>query len=347
MSRETDDHAIKVFKDHMKAIALYMDDSSVQEIMINRPDDVWVEQNGKIFRAGNLNISDVNIRGAIKALAGANNKGMSPVLDCRMTGLRIAAALHPVSINGHALCIRKHARSRRRLTDYLEQGAFEVFAPGTMVSTHDSMVARPSDEDVANGGEAVIRLLRWIVQTRKNMILAGGTSAGKTSLLNAIIAEIPEEDRVITIEDTAELQIASPNYVGLEVSESDGVTIRMLIRLSLRFRPDRIIVGEVRGAEAYDLLDAFNTGHSGGACTLHADSALLALARLENMVRMSPDAANLPLPALRAQIASTFQFVIFASRKYGVRGPEAIIEILGVENGEYRIKKLFNRVKEI
>lgn len=345
MSRETDDHAIKVFKDHMKAIALYMDDPSVQEIMINRPDDVWVEQNGKIFCAGDLNISDVNIRGAIKALAGANGKGVSPVLDCRMTGLRIAAALHPVSINGHALCIRKHARSNRRLTDYLEQGAFEVFPTGSVFSGSD-LPNRPLDEDVAEGGEAVINLLRWIVQTRKNMILAGGTSAGKTSLLNAIIAEIPEEDRVVTIEDTAELQVASPNYVGLEVSESDGVTIRMLIRLSLRFRPDRIIVGEVRGAEAYDLLDAFNTGHSGGACTMHADGALLALARLENMVRMSPDAANLPLPALRAQIASTFQFVIFASRKYGVRGPEEIIEILGVENGEYRIKKLFNRVKE-
>lgn len=345
MSRETDIHAIRIFKDHMKAIALYMDDASVQEIMINRPDDVWVEQNGKIFRAGDLNISDVNIRGAIKALAGANNKGMSPVLDCRMTGLRIAAALHPVSINGHALCIRKHARSRRRLTDYLEQGAFDVFAPGSVFSGED-LPFRPLDKDVAEGGEAVIQLLQWIVKTRKNMILAGGTSAGKTSLLNAIIAEIPEEDRVVTIEDTAELQIASPNYVGLEVSEADGVTVRMLIRLSLRFRPDRIIVGEVRGAEAYDLLDAFNTGHSGGACTLHADSAQMALARLENMVRMSPDAANLPLPALRAQIASTFQFVIFASRKYGVRGPEEIIEILGVENGEYRIKKLFNRVRE-
>lgn len=345
MSRETDDHAIKVFKDHMKAIALYMDDPSVQEIMVNRPDDVWVEQNGKMFRAGNLNISDVNIRGAIKALAGANSKDVSPVLDCRMTGLRIAAAMHPVSINGHALCIRKHARSRRRLTDYLEQGAFDVFPAGSVVSGND-LPNRPLDEDVAEGGEAVIDLLQWVVQTRKNMILAGGTSAGKTSLLNAIIAEIPEDDRVVTIEDTAELQVASPNYVGLEVSESDGVTIRMLIRLSLRFRPDRIIVGEVRGAEAYDLLDAFNTGHSGGACTMHADSALLALARLENMVRMSPDAANLPLPALRAQIASTFQFVIFASRKYGVRGPEEIIEILGVENGEYRIKKLFNRVKE-
>lgn len=333
------EHALRVLRSTLAPIIPHMDDPGVQEIMINRANDVWVERGGSIERL-DVRIEDGNIRSAIKALASANEKDIQPVLDCRMPGYRMAAVMEPVGIKGPALCIRKHARSRRSLADYRNAGGFGPL-PADLRDEHRDGV-RPPDEAVAAGGEGLEELLRWMVRARKNIAIAGSTGSGKTTFLNALLAEVPEDQRVLTIEDTAELQVATPNYVGLEAAPDLGVTIRSLVRLALRMRPDRIIVGEVRGPEAYDLLDAMNTGHSGGACSLHADSPLLALARLESMVRMNQDAANLPHHALRSQISNTFDFVVFCSRRGARRGPEQVMEILGPTADGYEVKTLFD-----
>ncbi len=335
-------HCYKVFRDHLAPVLPYLDDGSVQEIMINRFDDIWVEQGGSIKKIQGLRLTELGMKTAIRALAAANGRSEALVLDCRMTGLRVAAALYPVAIHGNAMSIRRHSRSNRRLEDYLNDGAFNL---GGAADEHKKSIAseRPADEDVAAGGEGVMRLLRWIIKARQNVIIAGATSSGKTTLLNALIAEMPPEHRLISIEDTAELQVGLPNYVGLETNEIGGVSVRNLVKLCLRFRPDRILLGEVRGGEAYDLVDALNTGHSGGACTLHAESASSALSRLETLMRMSPEASSLPLQVIREQIAQAFQFVIFASRFGGRRGPETIIEITGFDNGRYVTKPLFSR----
>lgn len=333
MAREDEEHALRIFRSHLSSISHLMDDPDIQEIMVNNADNVWVERRGVMERIAGIEITDVNMRAAIKALAGSNSKAVQPVLDCRMTGFRIAAAMSPVAIHGNALCIRKHSRVRRTLEDY------RIQSDAVMQESHHEAPPIPVP---GQGGATVLDLLRWIVLAKKNVLIAGSTGSGKTTFMNALLTTVPDDERVLTIEDTAELQIGVPNYVGLETSEAAGVGVRNLVRLALRFRPDRIVVGEIRGAEAYDLLDAMNTGHSGGACSMHADSPILALARLESMVRMNPDAANLPLPALRAQIASTFEFVVYCARAGAFRGPTQIVQVLGVKDGEYAVNPLFS-----
>ena len=330
-------HAAHVFRTSLHVLAPYFGDPTVQEIMVNRADDVWIERGGQMSKVDAV-ISDVHIASSVRALASANGKEVDAVLDCRMPGYRIAAALKPVGINGSSICIRKHATSERTLEDYLRDGAF-----GALPVADRAAESPPAAAFVRQGGAAVGSFLRWAVRNRKNLAVAGGTSSGKTTLLNALLTEIPRQHRVLTIEDTAELKVKAPNYVGLEAMPDAGITIRSLVRLALRFRPDRIIVGEVRGPETYDLLDALNTGHTGGACSLHADSPELALARMESMIRMNESAANLPHQAMREQIANTFDYVIFCSRHGARRGPERIVAVNGVDAaGQYRTETIFD-----
>lgn len=342
MTDSKNDRALEVFKAQLSVLRTYIEDPTVQEIMVNHSRDVWIERAGHMFRLDGLEVPEIAIRSAVKALATANNKDVQVILDARMPGYRIAAALAPVAIKGSALCVRKHNMSSRTLEDYLASGAL-------LPASHDDQAQDESvdtyvdehGDDIARGGQALYDFLCWCIRTRKNFIVAGATGSGKTTLMNALLAEIPADERVVTLEDTAELKIKVPNHVGLEASEPDQVDIRRLVRLALRFRPDRIVVGEVRGAEAYDLIDAMNTGHSGGGCTLHADSARLALYRVENMVRMSSSAANLPLQALRTLIAQAFHVVIYCSRKGGVRRLTEVVQVLPVHDGEYEVKTLF------
>lgn len=332
------EHAAHVFRTSLHVLLDVLDDPTVQEIMVNRPDEVWIERGGDMIRLERT-ISEQNVSAAVKALASANDKDVHAVLDCRMPGYRIAAALTPVAIRGAAICIRKHSRSERTLETYLDAGGF-----GGLPAGSDHMDdGRPSDDAVRQGGAALRDFLSWMVKTRKNVAIAGGTGSGKTTFLNALLVEVPHNQRVLTIEDTAELKVKTPNHVGVEAMPDLGITIRSLVKLALRFRPDRIIVGEVRGEEAYDLLDAMNTGHSGGACSLHADSPEMALARLESMVRMNQSASNLPHQALKKQIADTINFVVFCSRHGARRGPERVMEVLGVgEDGNYITKTIFD-----
>jgi len=330
-------YAADVFKTSLHAISQFIESPDVQEIMVNRPDDVWVEQHGEMVRFP-TSIRNIDVEAAVSALATANSKDVGLVLDCRMPGYRIAAALSPVAIHGAAICIRKHSLVERTLFNYRDAGGF-----GPIPEMSGRQLHRPSDETVRAGGDAVREFLTWMVRSRQNAIIAGGTSSGKTTFLNALLTEVPQNERVLTIEDTAELRVKTPNHVGLESMPDQGITIRSLVRLALRFRPDRIFVGEVRGAETYDFLDAMNTGHSGGACSLHADSPELALVRIESMVRMNEAAATLPHKVLREQIASTFRFVVFCSRRGTRRGPERIIEVLGVDaDGHYITTSIFD-----
>ncbi len=338
MSRALEEQAIRVARAHLAPLVPLMEDPTVNEIMVNRASDIWVERLGVVTRT-DITLTETVVRAAIKSLAASCHKDEALTIDLRMPGLRIAAALPPVAVHGSCLSIRKHARRQLALSDYLAQGAFSPDWPATGFMP----VTRPDDAVTAQGGEALMQFFAWAVESRQNLLIAGGTSSGKTMFMNALVSAMPAGDRIITIEDTAELIVHAPNYVSFESNLDKGVSTRDLIRLALRFRPDRVLVGEVRGFEAFDLLDALNTGHSGGACSPHANSALMALARLENMVRMAPEAAGWPLPALRSQIAAVFRFVVQAARVGGMRGPDEIIEVLGVEDGIYVTRSLFKK----
>jgi pilus assembly protein CpaF len=335
MRREA--HALSVFRDQLIELAPYFDDPTVTEIMVNCSDDVWVEQRGQVFKVP-ATLNQVRVRSAVKALASANTKDIAAVLDCRMPGVRIAAAMEPVAIRGAAICIRKHTSSNRALSDYVADDSFGVGAWAA-----EEAVVSPDAMEIRRGGEALANFFRWAVQQKFNIAVAGATGSGKTTLLNALLAEIPEGERVLTVEDTAELRVRTPNHISFEAAPDKGVSVRSLVKLALRFRPDRIVVGEVRGAEAYDLLDAMNTGHSGGGCSFHANSARMALTRLESMVRMNPDAVNLPLMSLRELISDTIRYVVFCSRHGSRRGPEQVLEVQGVDrDGNYKTKVIFD-----
>lgn len=335
-------HSLGLFLSQLRNIKSYIDDPSVQEIMINAPDNIWIEQHGEMKRI-DVSIENVAMRGALSALSTANErKDIELVMDARMPGYRIASVMSPIGINGNAICIRKHSASSRQLSQYIDDGAF---TPKLLEAEKNDIAEMPDLDLVKEGGQALAEFFQWAVKTRQNIAIAGSTGSGKTTFMNALLSEIPHDNRVVTIEDTAELKVTTPNYVGFESLDDAGVSIRRLVRLALRFRPDRIILGEVRGPEAYDLLDAMNTGHSGGFCSLHADNPRFALYRLESMVRMNPDAANLPLTALRAQIANTFNVVIFCARRGGVRRPAEVVLVEGIENNDYKLKTIY-KVKE-
>lgn len=329
-------HAMKVFRSSVQILSPYLDDPSVQEVMVNRANEVWVERRGQIERI-ELKLSENEIAGAIKSLAAANGKDAAPILDMRLPGFRIAAVQEPFSTRGSAISVRRHMHGVKSLAEYERDGGFDLF---DWVDPQE--VARPTDAEVAQGGAHVTKLLQWIVQQRKNLIVVGGTSSGKTTLLNGLLANIQADQRVLTIEDTAELQILAPNAVCLEADEKAGIPIRALVKLALRMRPDRIIVGEVRGGEAYDLLDAMNTGHPGSACSLHADSPSQGLSRLETLIGMHPDASNIPHRVIQKKIGEAIDFVIFCSRRGSRRGLEQILQLNGTDEHGYQTNLIFN-----
>lgn len=339
LSKQLLSRAQSVLRQNLGEIFTYLEDPSVQEVMINNPDSIWIERNG-VFERLKLHISSESTDGAIHALANINGKGVTSVLDCRLPGLRIAATLPPITPEGPSMCIRRHSSRVFTLEDYESSGAFDPWVRVPQNQNND----RPTDAEVASGGKALSRFLKWMANSQKNFMVSGSTSSGKTALLNALAAHIPTHQRVITIEDPPELQLPHlPNRVTFEVSHLQGIGIRELVRHTLRYRPNRILVGEIRGAEAFDMLDAYNTGHPGSAVSFHSDTAALALSRLENMIRMAPEASNWPLHDLRRQIASTFSFVVHASNLHGKRGPTEVIEILGHDQTGYVTKTLFSK----
>jgi pilus assembly protein CpaF len=297
-------------------------DDTVTEIMVNGPYDVWVERAGRLHRTPVRFTDEGHLRRIISkmvAQVGRRIDESSPMVDARLPdGSRINATIPPLSLTGPLLTIRKFGTQRLDMNALVKRSALT-----------------PETAD----------LLARCVQARLNILIAGGTGSGKTTLLNALSASIPDGERIITIEDAAELLLAQRHVLRLESRptniEGEGeVSIRDLVRNSLRMRPDRIVVGEVRGIEALDMLQAMNTGHDGSLSTLHANSPRDALARLETMVMMG--GYDLPLRAVREQIASAIDMLIQIERMSdGTRRVVAITEVQRMESDVITLQDLY------
>lgn len=299
-----------------------MSDPAITDILVNRYDQVYIERFGKLEKTNLKFRDDEHVRHIIERLAmrvGRRIDQSSPMVDMRLSdGSRVNATLPPATIDGPTLSIRRFGRNRLRAADLLRMG---------MIS-----------EDMAE-------FLRCVVRYRKNVLISGGTGAGKSTLLSVMAEAIPEDERVVTIEDTAELVLDQEHVVRMETrpmnAEGRGrITARELVTNALRMRPSRIIIGEVRGAEALDMLQSMNTGHEGGLCTVHANSPRDAISRLETMVLMA--GMELPSKAIREQITSAIDLVVHVRRcEDGVRRVEAISEITGMESGTPLLQDVF------
>lgn len=300
-----------------------LEDEAITEIMVNGPDHIYVEYRGKMIRTKGHFESLQRLEDVIQQIVGSINRRVNeanPIVDARLAdGSRVNVILPPVALNGPILTIRKFRKEPIRVKDMIHWGTFT--------------------EEAAD-------FLRYLVENRYNIFVCGGTGAGKTTLLNVLSNFIPEEERVITIEDAAELRLSSlENVITLETRNGalDGrgrITMRDLIRTSLRARPDRIIVGEVRGAEALDMLSAMNTGHEGSLSTGHANSTRDMISRLETMVLMG---ADLPMEAIRQQIASAIDIFVYIARgRGGQRMVTEISQVLGMTDGQVKMESLFS-----
>ena len=300
----------------------FIRDPEVTEIMVNNHETIYVERAGKLYWTGARFVDDDQLRRSIEkivARVGRRIDEASPYVDARLPdGSRVNAVIPPVAIDGPALTIRKFA------TDPYEVGDLVAF--GTITS-------------------AVAQFLDAAVRGRCSILVAGGTGAGKTTTLNVLSSFIPEDERIITIEDAAELRLLQPHVVRMEyrppnIEGKGEVTIRNLVRNSLRMRPDRIVVGEVRGAEAVDMLQAMNTGHEGSISTIHANAPRDVLSRLETMCLMS--GMELTIRAVREQIASAIDIIIHQSRlKDGTRRFLQVTEVVGMEGDIITLQDIF------
>ncbi len=299
-----------------------VDDPSVTEIMINGRDSIYAERDGRLFKLSRQFESEEKLHDVVQQIVSACNRVVnesSPIVDARLeNGSRVNVVLKPVALNGPIVTIRRFPEKPLTLEQLLEWGS----------------ISREIGE-----------FLEKLVAAKYNIFVSGGTGSGKTTFLNMLAAFIPRQERIITIEDSAELQlIGVENLVRLETRNANvegckEITIRDLIKTSLRMRPDRVIVGEVRGAEALDMLQAMNTGHDGSMSTGHANSCRDMLARLETMVLMGME---LPLPAIRGQIASGIDILVHLGRlRDKSRKLLEVSEVLGYEEGEIRLGKLF------
>ena len=301
-----------------------MDDPTVTEIMINGHEDVFIERNGRIVRYPGAFESRERLEELIQTIVGSVNRAVNetnPIVDARLAdGSRVHVVLPPVSIRGPTVTIRKFPERPMTMDDLIARG---------------SLTAEAAD------------WLSRLVRAKYNVFICGGTGTGKTTFLNALAQCIPPDERIVTIEDSAELQISGiPNLVSLETRNANPegkgeIPIRALVKASLRMRPDRIIVGEVRGGEALDMLQAMNTGHDGSMSTGHGNSPRDMLSRLESMVLSQ---SELPLPVIRHQIASGIDLLVHLTRLVdGRRCVSEIVEMGGVRDGEYVLNVLFTR----
>lgn len=300
-----------------------MKDDNITEVMVNGPEEIFIEKSGRLIRLHERFESERQLEDIIQRIVGLAGREVSqanPIVDTRLEdGSRVNVVLRPISLKGPVVTIRKFSKKPMTIEQLIKYGSIDMEVAG---------------------------VLETLVKAKYNIIVSGGTGSGKTTFLNALSNFIPKDERVITIEDSAELQITGvENLVSLETRNanttgSGAVTIQDLIKSALRMRPERIIVGEVRGAEALDMLQAMNTGHDGSLSTGHANSTHDMLSRLETMVLRGAD--NLPLDAVRQQIASAVDIIIQLSRlRDKSRKTMEISEILGYENGQIIMNPLY------
>jgi pilus assembly protein CpaF len=300
----------------------FVRDPEVTEIMVNGWDTIYVERSGKLYWTGTKFHDEQQLRRTIDkivAKVGRRVDEASPYVDARLPdGSRVNAIVPPLSIDGPALTIRKFATDPYQADDLVEFGTFT---------------------------SPVAKFLEACVRGRINIMVAGGTGAGKTTTLNVLSSFIPDDERIITIEDAAELKLQQPHVVRLEsrppnIEGKGAVVIRDLVRNSLRMRPDRIVVGEVRGAEALDMLQAMNTGHDGSISTIHCNSPRDALSRLETITLMA--GMDLSAKSIREQIASAIQLIVYQQRlKDGTRRFTHVTEVAGMESDVITLQDIF------
>jgi pilus assembly protein CpaF len=302
-------------KDTLDVLRPYFDDESVNEIMVNGPDDVFISRLGKEHRI-RAQLTAGTIRTAITLIASlvekeVGEKSGKRILSARLPGFRIEAILPPVAVNGPSMCIRRHASRVFSIEEYVSSGVIS---------------------------ERYAQLLADTISARQNFLIVGGTGSGKTTFMNTALSMIPSEERLFIIETVHELQVTSDNHVLIECDEDQGVTPRRGVRTAMRYAPKRVIVGELRGPEAYDWLDAANTGHPGSCATLHANSAPRALPRLENLLLMAD--MGIPYEPLRASIGETVQWMFYIHRDGPTRSVSQVTRLHGYDRakGEYEIE---------
>lgn len=305
-----------------------MKDDHITEVMINGPENIFIEKSGKLQKLDQTFDSEQQLEDIIQKIVGQAGREVNqanPIVDTRLPdGSRVNVVLPPISMHGATVTIRKFSKTPMTIEQLLKYGSIT---------------------------QEVAEVLEILVKAKYNIFIAGGTGSGKTTFLNALSNYIPKDERVITIEDSAELQIVGiDNLVAMETRNANAsgkgeITIRDLIKSSLRMRPERIIVGEVRGAEALDMLQAMNTGHDGSLSTGHANSTKDMLSRLETMVLQG--AEGLPLAAIRQQISSAVDIIIHLSRlRDHSRKTMAISEILGIKDGNIEVNPLYEFVED-
>jgi len=300
-----------------------LEDTNITEIMVNGPNEIYIELDGKVMKDESISfINDEHILRTIQRMIqplGRTIDATNPMVDSRLPdGSRINAVIPPLSLRGPVLTIRKFRKNMTDIEDFLRSGTLTPY---------------------------MARFLEACVEANLNIIVCGGTGAGKTTLLNILSSFIPDDERIITIEDAAELKLGQNHVISLETrtvnyQHQGEITIRDLVINSLRMRPDRIIVGEVRGKEAFDMLQAMNTGHDGSLTTMHANSPVDALNRLESMVLMS--GLDIPVNAIREYIYNAIDLVVHIERlNDGRRKVTSISEITDIDNGTLKLQEIF------
>jgi pilus assembly protein CpaF len=312
----------------LKPIEHLILDDAISEVMVNGPDRIFVEKQGFVEAVQGIHLGEKSLMIAVKNIArrlGDDISESKPILDSRLPdGSRVAAVIPPCSVNGVTLTIRKFNARHFGVEDLVQAGTLERW--------------------LANQ-------LEGYVLARKNILIAGSTGSGKTSLLNVLGKFIPSDERILLIEDTSEIHMCQDNLVRFEARQPQNglppVSIRDLLKASLRHRPDRLILGEIRGSEAFDLLQLLNTGHSGSLCTVHATSAKQALARFTSCVLQS--GVDLPFRAVKTNVGDSVNVVVHLERRPGRRFISEVVEIHGYDpdRDEFNYGFVFDSHKEL
>jgi pilus assembly protein CpaF len=308
----------------LRPIEALIRDPEISDIMVNGSAGVFIEKHGEMRQVPGVAINERSLQVALRNIARALGDEINeekPLLDSRLPdGSRVAAVFPPCAVSGTVLTIRKF---------------------------HSQLYTAEELVRIGSVAPEALALLRQAVEARKNILISGGTGTGKTTLLNALATFIPDTERLIIIEDTSEIQITKPNLVRLEARREQpglpAVTIRDLLRTTLRLRPDRILLGEVRGGEAFDLLQALNTGHAGSLSTLHANSAGQALARFTTCVLQS--GVEIPYRAVRSNIAEALDLLVHIERRQGRRFVRQVMTVTGYDAAldRFQLESLYER----